>query len=72
MDTIAINLKLHTFDEPEDYLVTELTVNGQPLVNFASYAIDLHELVKSSMVRFSSSLAGAVMLVVRAFHAVSK
>lgn len=47
MDTLTINLKLHSHDEPEDYLVTEVAINGQPIVDFGKYAIDLYELMKS-------------------------
>jgi hypothetical protein len=48
MNQLTLRLKTHGQDEPTDYLVVEVSIDGNVLTNFDTYATDLPELIQSS------------------------
>jgi hypothetical protein len=48
MNQLTLRLKQYAQDEPEDYLVVEISVDGEPLTDFNDFATDLSALRESS------------------------
>lgn len=48
MNQLTLRLKAHGQDEPTDFLVVEVSIDGNVLTNFDTYATDLPELIQSS------------------------
>jgi hypothetical protein len=48
MNQLTLSLKTHGQDEDMDYLVVEVSIDGNVVTNFDTYATDLPELIRSS------------------------